>query len=88
MHELLDFYADWCGPCQIMKPIFAEVEPMFEGKISFKTVDVEADPDKAAKFGVMGIPTFVILRDGNEVDRRTGAMPKDSLINWLKTHVN
>ncbi|MBI2414292.1 thioredoxin fold domain-containing protein [candidate division WWE3 bacterium] len=88
MYELLDFYADWCGPCQIMKPIFAEVEPAFEGKISFKTVDVEADPDKAVKFGVMGIPTFVVLKDGKEVDRKTGAMPKESLVTWLKTHVN
>ncbi len=88
MLELLDFYADWCGPCHVMAPIFAEAEKMFEGKITFKKVDVEADPDMAVKFGVAGIPTFVILKDGRELDRRTGAMPKDTLVQWLNGHVN
>jgi thioredoxin 1 len=88
MHELIDFYADWCGPCVKMKPIFTEIEPTYEGKIAFKTVDVEADPDKAAKFGVLGIPTFVVLKEGQEVGRKVGAMPKEVLVSWLNSFVS
>ncbi len=87
MLEIIDFYADWCGPCQIMKPIFEEIEPSYEGKVTFKKVDVEAEGEMAQKFGVMSIPTFVILKDGAEVDRRMGAMPKEVLTQWLDSHI-
>ena len=88
MITLTDFYADWCGPCKVMKPIFAEIEKDFEGKVEFKQVDVEAETAEAAKFGVMSIPTFVITKDGQEVDRKMGAMPKDALTSWLDSHLS
>jgi thioredoxin 1 len=85
--ELIDFYADWCGPCKIMKPIFDEIEKEYEGKVEFKKVDVEAETEMAQKFGVMSIPTFVVLKDGEEVDRKMGAMPKETLVEWLNSHL-
>ena len=88
MLKLIDFYADWCGPCKIMKPIFNEVEPQFEGEIEFEEVDVEQNSEKAQKFGVMSIPTFVILKGDKEVDRRMGAMPKEALVDWLNSHLD
>lgn len=88
MIEFADFFADWCGPCKIMEPIFEEVKKDYEGKVKFTEVDVEADGEKAAEFGVMSIPTYVILKDGKEVDRKSGAMPKDVLISWLDSHLN
>ncbi|MBT6401095.1 thioredoxin [candidate division WWE3 bacterium] len=88
MITLTDFYADWCGPCKVMKPIFAEIEKDYEGKVEFKQVDVEAETAEAAKFGVMSIPTFVITKDGQEVDRKMGAMPKDALTSWLDSHLS
>lgn len=88
MLELIDFYADWCGPCKIMKPIFGEVEKDFEGKVEFKQVDVEKETELAQKFGVMSIPTFVILKDGEEADRKMGAMPKEVLVDWLNSHLS
>lgn len=87
MIEIIDFYADWCGPCQVMKPIFEEIEPQYEGKVTFTKVDVEADNASAEKYGVMSIPTFVIQKDGEEVDRRMGAMPKEVLTKWLDSHL-
>ncbi len=87
MLELIDFYADWCGPCKIMKPIFDEIEKEYEGKVEFKKVDVEAETEMAQKFGVMSIPTFVVLKDGEEVDRKMGAMPKETLVEWLNSHL-
>ena len=87
MLELIDFYADWCGPCKMMKPIFDEIEKEYEGKVEFKKVDVEAETEMAQKFGVMSIPTFVVLKDGEEVDRKMGAMPKETLVEWLNSHL-
>lgn len=87
MIELIDFYADWCGPCQAMKPIFEEVEKQYEGKVEFKKVDVEAETAMAQKFTVMSIPTFVILKDGEEVSRKMGAMPKDALTSWIDSNL-
>ncbi len=83
MMELLDFYADWCGPCKIMEPIFEDLEKEYQGKVTFKRVDVEAEGDLAAKYGIMSIPTFVLTKDGKELDRKVGAMPKEVLKNWI-----
>lgn len=88
MIKLLDFYADWCGPCKIMAPVFDEIEGDYEGKIEFKKVDVEADGDTASKYGIMSIPTFVLVKDDKEIDRKIGAMPKEMLKSWLDSHVS
>jgi thioredoxin 1 len=87
MIQLIDFYADWCGPCLAMKPIFEEAEKLYGGKVEFKRVDVEDDTSMAQKYGVMSIPTFVILKDGEEVARRMGAMPKDVLTSWIDSNL-
>jgi len=87
MYELIDFYADWCGPCKIMSPIFEELAEEYKEKITLKKIDVEAHGDMAAKYGIMSIPTFVILKEGKEVDRKIGAMPKDIVRSWLDAKV-
>lgn len=87
MYELIDFYADWCGPCKIMSPIFEELAQEYKGRIELKKVDVEASSEMASKFGIMSIPTFVLTKDGKEIDRKIGAMPKDIVKNWLESHV-
>jgi len=87
MLTLIDFYADWCGPCKIMEPIFADVKKDYDGKITFKKVDVESNSSEASKYGVMGIPTFVLVKEDKEVSRKVGAMPKDILTNWLDSNL-
>ena len=87
MITLMDFYADWCGPCKMMAPIFAEVEKDYKGKVEFKKIDVETNSAEAGKYSVMGIPTFVLLKDGEEISRKVGAMPKDILISWLDSNL-
>jgi thioredoxin 1 len=70
-----------------MAPIMDEIEKDYQGKMEFKKINVEHDSNTAMKYGIMSIPTFVIVKDNKEVDRRLGAMPKDSLISWLNNHV-
>ena len=86
MIKLLDFYADWCGPCKIMGPVFEEIEGDYEGLIEFQKVDVESDNETASRFGIMSIPTFVLVKDDKEIDRKIGAMPKEMLKTWLDSH--
>jgi thioredoxin 1 len=87
MIKFLDFYADWCGPCKAMDPIVKELEKEFEGKVEFKKVDVEAESEMAGKFGIMNIPTYVILKDDKEIDRKSAAMPKEMLKSWIDSHL-
>lgn len=88
MLTFIDFYADWCGPCKIMKPIFDKIAPEYKGKIEFKKIDVEVDNTMASKFGVLSIPTFVILKDNVEIARKIGAMPEQTLREWLNSHLD
>jgi thioredoxin 1 len=87
MLQLIDFYADWCGPCQVMKPIIKEVEKDYEGQVEFKEIDVEAEESSARELDVQRIPTFMILKDGKEVSRKSGAMPKDVLKGWIDSNL-
>ena len=83
MLKLLDFYADWCGPCKIMAPVLEEMEKNYQGKIEFQKVDVEANEQLAGQYDIRSIPTFVLIKEGKEMDRRMGAMPKEMLKDWL-----
>ena len=69
--EILDFYADWCGPCQMMKPTIAELEKLHP-EINVTAVNVDEEQELAEKYGVSGIPCLVVLKDGEEVNRAVG----------------
>jgi len=88
MLELLDFYADWCGPCKVMEPVLEEAEKSLSGQITIKKIDVDNDNDSAMKYGVMSIPTYIVLKDGQEIDRMIGAQPKDEFLGKIKSHLS
>lgn len=81
--KLLDFWAPWCGPCQMMKPIIEELEKELAGKVEFQEINVDEDQQTASKYGVMSIPTFVLLKDDNEVGRRIGFTAKEDLLKLI-----
>jgi len=76
---LVDFWADWCGPCKMIAPIVDELAEEFDGKVKFTKLDVDADPEIAAKYGIRGIPALLIFKDGQPADQVVGAVPKAML---------
>jgi len=86
--QLIDFYADWCGPCVVMKPVIEELEKDFAGQIEVKKINVDTNEAEAAKYGVMSIPTYLILKGGEEIDRFVGATSKEVLKNKISTHLS
>ena len=76
---LIDFYADWCGPCKMMAPVVEKLAEKYEGKVKVGKVNSDDEPELAQKFQVMSIPNFVIIKDGKVVDRVIGAVPQKAL---------
>ena len=76
---IMDFYADWCGPCKMMAPVFESLSQEYEGKVKFVKVDTEENPELSASFSIQGIPALVIVNDEEEVDRIVGYVPEAEL---------
>ncbi len=76
---LVDFYADWCGPCKMMAPLLDDLARDRSGRLLVAKLDTDANPATSQRFGIRGIPTLVLFRDGGEVERVTGAVPADRL---------
>ncbi|NMC33065.1 MAG: thioredoxin [Veillonellaceae bacterium] len=77
---LLDFFANWCGHCQRLLPLLDEVAASLEGKLSVMKMNVDENRDLAQKYEIKGLPTMVLFKDGAEIDRLIGFMPKDKII--------
>lgn len=72
---MVDFWADWCGPCKMVAPVVEKIAADYDGKALVAKVNIDEEPELAQRFGVMSIPTLVFLKDGREVDRKVGVMP-------------
>ena len=81
---MVDFWAEWCGPCRVVSPIVEELAEEYDGKIKFVKVDTEENFDTAERYGILGLPTLLVFKGGQQVDRITGAQPKRELKRYLE----
>lgn len=81
---MVDFFATWCGPCKFLSPVVEEIAKDYNGKLKVVKVDVDRAGESAMKFGIMSVPTVVLIKDGKEIGRSVGAVPKQSLVKELE----
>ena len=84
---MVDFWADWCGPCKMLSPVVESIGSQYEGKVLVGKVNVDEEPELARRFGVMSIPTVVFLKNGQESGRKVGGMPPQAVTGVLDANL-
>ena len=84
---LVDFWAEWCGPCRIIGPVIEELANEYEGKAIIGKLDVDSNQESSVKYGVRSIPTILTFKDGEIIDRQVGAVPKETLTNVVDSQL-
>lgn len=81
---VVDFWAEWCGPCRALSPVLDEVADELKGNVTIAKMNVDENPTTPSKYGVRGIPTLMMFKDGELKETRVGALPKNDLIKWIQ----
>lgn len=85
---LVDFFATWCGPCQMLAPVLEELDEQLNGSVTIAKINVDTESDLAAEFRISSIPTLVLLKDGKPVDSAIGYRDLNFLVDMIKSHQN
>ncbi len=86
--SIVDFWAPWCGPCRKMSAVIDEVANEFEGKVNVCKINTDENLKSAKEYSISGLPSILIFKDGKPIERLVGLMPKDTLSNNIKKHLN
>ena len=84
---LVDFWAEWCGPCKQIGPILEEISAEYEGKLSIVKVNIDENPITPTNFGVRGIPTLLLFKNSELISTKVGAFPKSTLLDWIDENI-
>jgi len=84
---VVDFWAEWCGPCKMIAPALDEISAELAGKVKIAKLNIDENPELAAKFGVRSIPTLMMFKGGEVADIKVGALPKTALSHWISGNV-
>ena len=84
---LVDFWAEWCGPCRMIGPALEELSEELGEKVTITKINIDENPDAPAKYGVRGIPTMILFKDGQPAATKVGAAPKGQLKSWIEASI-
>jgi len=84
---LVDFWAEWCGPCKMIAPALEEISEEMDGKVTIAKINIDDNPDAPARYGGRGIPTMILFKDGAPAATKVGAAPKSALQSWLEGQI-
>lgn len=82
---LVDFWAEWCGPCKMIAPALEEIATELDGRVQIAKVNIDENPMTPQKYGVRGIPTLILFKDGEVAATKVGALPKNQLAEWVES---
>ena len=82
---LVDFWAEWCGPCKIIAPALEEIAREMDGKLTVAKMNIDDNPHTPTKYGVKGIPTLIVFKNGQVAAQKLGTLPKSQLIQWIES---
>lgn len=84
---LVDFFATWCGPCKMVSPLLEQLEEEMKDKVKICKIDIDQNPEIASDYGVMSIPTFIMYKDGKDIAKNVGAMPKNGIEDFINNNL-
>ena len=84
---LVDFWAEWCGPCKMIGPILEEISAEMSNEVTIAKHNIDEEPNTPTKYGVRGIPTMLLFKDGELKSTKVGAIPKSEVVSWIKENI-